>query len=480
MKLRKIWITPPFAIARVGKSSTPCASFTWGENDLTPRGTGKTTIFPTETLIMNQEGEITSEIPREIVFKDSEGFRPVCPFFELNCEWEDNEGEITSGVITHDLLKKFGYDSKDIVWNIKVGNLKPFHYTQVVEDKIYAEIKINGDNTEKIEIIGDSINTPTKEKLFIEGKGLPMGYVQLSKPTEKHPEFRLRIYAPKGEIYAPTDLPIRMNISVGDSKQIYELPEKNLIVNPNSSWAQYKLENLPRTNPSGLLATFVYKQNNDEIEQCVGLIDDVGDGIITVSLSNHIAHARFTIAPPDYSPDRRPFVSLADGLKDRIQRDDVENFKYLDDPSTTEEIRDLFERILETMELMNLDFQNDRGIRENRAVARGMGLPPSEGGNKLWKKENSISNQFLPLTEIGRQRHKRFVALEVLEDKLRENPELLEKWVRKPMTGDKFYDTKMPPLMRGSDRYPMHITQRQYNLLKAWVAYLRKDINTGS
>ena len=129
MKIRKIWLTPPFAIARVGRSSTPCQAFAWGENDLTPRGTGKTTIFPTETLKMNFEGEITSEFPKEIIFKDSEGYRPVCPFFELNCEWENNKGEITSGILTHDILKKLGLDSKDIVWSIKVGNLKLFAKT---------------------------------------------------------------------------------------------------------------------------------------------------------------------------------------------------------------------------------------------------------------------------------------------------------------------------------------------------------------
>jgi hypothetical protein len=44
------------------------------------------------------------------------------------------------------------------------------------------------------------------------------------------------------------------------------------------------------------------------------------------------------------------------------------------------------------------------------------------------------------------------------------------------MTGEKYYDHKMPALMRGSDRYPMHITRRQYDLLVAWVRRLRRDI----
>jgi hypothetical protein len=72
------------------------------------------------------------------------------------------------------------------------------------------------------------------------------------------------------------------------------------------------------------------------------------------------------------------------------------------------------------------------------------------------------------------------VSLEVFEDRLRENPDLITKWIREPMTTDRYYDRKMPALMRGSDRYPMHVTRRQYDLLVAWANRLRQDAEAGS
>lgn len=469
MLLKKIWLTPPFAIARVGRSQTPCASFFWGENDLSPRGTGKTTILPAETLTVSETGEITGEIPTHIYFKDKEGFRPVCPFFELKCEWEDLEGNLYSGSVTPDLLEKLGVDASSIFWTVEIANLKAYHYTQAEQEKIFARLELRGNDTEKKELLGAGHNITGKESLFLDGANIPMGFIQLSKPNKDYPEYRLRFYAPKGNVYGPQDLASR--------DPMYHFPSDRLIVNSNSEWAQYRPSlNDSRTNPSGLYASY-----NDNGLKSLGLIDDVGDGIIRCSLNGFTASCRITVGPPDYAPDRRPFVSLADGLKDRITRSDVLTEEYISESETTsEEIRDLFERVLETMELMNLDYQNARAINENIGVAQGIGLPESEGANKLFPSIDKLTGRPLPLTELGRQTHRRFIALEVIEDKLRENPELLDRWIRKPMTGDRFYDMRMPPLMRGSDRYPMHVTQRQYNLLKAWVKSLRNKATPGT
>lgn len=486
MILKKIWLTPPFAIARVGMSETPMDAYSWGKNDLSPRGTGKTTIEPAETLVMSETGEISSKIPENIIFKDEIGFRPVCPYFELKGEWEDDEGETHEGSITISILNKVGLDISSIKWSIEIGNLKAYHYTQAEQEKIYARLELDGNNSSKQELFSFCSDIDGEEGLFIGGSKMSMGFVQLSKPNDEFPELRLRYFAPKGEIYGPSDLVERMNNSIdfrdGRPKQNYILSDEQLIVNPKSKWANYQA-NESRTNPGGLLAMYAFSANGMYTESSVGLIDDVGDGIIKCSIGELKAKCRVTVAPPDFAPDRRPLVSLADGLKDRVIRQDVLEEEYLSDFNLTSlEIRDFFERILETLELMNLDFQNYRAIGTNREIARGIGLPDDVGIKKLFPviEGTNLPNRSLPLTELGRQKHRRFVALEVIEDKLRENPELLEKWIRKPMTGDKFYDTKMPPLMRGSDRYPMHITQRQYNLLKAWVKSLRTNETPGT
>lgn len=480
MILKRIWLTPPFAIARVGMSPTPMDAYSWGKNDLSPRGTGKTTIEPAETLVLSETGEVSSKIPETVIFKDDMGFRPVCPYFELKGEWEDDDGEIYKGSITIDILNKAGIDIATVKWSIEIGNLKAYHYTLADQEKIYAKQELAGNNNSKVELFGFANDIDGEESLFISESKMPMGFVQLSKPNNEFPELRLRFFAPKGKIYGPVDIEERMEKNTRDEN--YQIPEEQLIVNPNSKWATYRADT-SRTNPGGLLAMYSYNSNGQTINSSVGLIDDVGDGTIKCSIGELVATCRITVAPPDFAPDRRPFVSLADGLKDRVSRLDVISEEYLSNHELTSlEIRDLFERILETLELMNLDFQNYRAIRTNREIAQGIGLPDDVGIRKLFPviEDSNLPNRSLPLTEIGRQQHRRFVALEVIEDKLRENPELLDKWVRKPMTGDKFYDTKMPPLMRGSDRYPMHITQRQYNLLKAWVKSLRTNETPGT
>jgi hypothetical protein len=81
--IEKLWLYPPLAIARLGTSNTPCDNFTWSPDDLRPRGTGKTTIKPAQTLQVAADGTVTATItmPTEISFKDAQGLKPVCPFF---------------------------------------------------------------------------------------------------------------------------------------------------------------------------------------------------------------------------------------------------------------------------------------------------------------------------------------------------------------------------------------------------------------
>lgn len=82
------------------------------------------------------------------------------------------------------------------------------------------------------------------------------------------------------------------------------------------------------------------------------------------------------------------------------------------------------------------------------------------------------------------------MALEVLEDMIRERRELIQEQVRAPAQADgpgavtlaspRFYTRQMPSGMRGSDAYPMHLTRRQYDLLVGWADQLREDTEPDS
>ncbi len=473
--IKKVWLYPPMAFARLGSSDTPCDNFHWGANDMRPRGTGKTTIEPVQTLHLATDGTVTSSIPSAISFKDTQGFKPVCPFFELHGEWSTETG-VQTGPITPQVLAKFGLTTKDLQWKVEVANLKPHHYTLSEGDRIAATVEIIGDITQRQLLQGVSPQN-AQQPLASPDQPVPLGSIQLTRPTDELPEIRLRFTPAKGQVYGPTNLKERLEnlnerLRGNSSWKDLKFPTENQILNPEATWCRFVATDDPRTNPGGLYAI------EDDTRISLGLVDDVCDGVITCSLPGvSTAKARIVVAPPDYAPDRRPLTSLADGLSDRVKRDDVLETDYVDDLElTATEVRDLLERVLETMEAINLDFQNNRARGENRGIAVfDESLPPEAAANRAFPEMEPVLGRSLPLTEFGRQRHRRFISVEVFEDMLRERPELIDKWIREPMTGEKYYDQKMPALMRGSDRYPMHITRRQYQLLLAWANRLRQD-----
>ncbi len=475
--IEKLWLYPPLAIARLGTSATPCDNFHWSTDDLRPRGTGKTTIQPAQTLQVAADGKVTASIPKEISFKDAQGFKPVCPFFELHGQWRTDTG-VQEGAITPQVLAQFGLATKDLQWKVEVANLKPFHYTLANGDRLVATVEITGDVTTRQFLRGISANDGSPS-LATAMAPLPLGSIQLTLPNDAFPEIRLRFTPAIGAVYGPTNLKQRLDAlkqRVSNSNwQNFQLPPERLILNPESAWCQFSLLDDPRTNPGGLFAT------EDDTGISLGLVDDVCDGLITCSVQGLSAIGRIVVGPPDYAPDRRPVTSLADGLSDRVSRQQVSEPDYVEDINlTAAEVGDLLERVLETMEAMNLDYQNNRIRTENRNIALTQGLSETAAEDKAFPRMEPILERPLPLTEFGRQRHRRFVSLEVFEDKLRENPDLIAKWIREPMTSDRYYDRKMPALMRGSDRYPMHITRRQYDLLVAWANRLRRDAEADS
>ena len=267
--LKRLLVTPPLAIARLGSSDMPLECFYWGPNDDRPRGTGKTTIVPGETLTVANDGTVTSSTPMVIQFKDGDRFRPVCPFFELHGEWESS-GETIQRPLTQSDLQELGIDATQIRWTVHAGNLKPFHMTGVTDCRIEARVELSGDDVTPVELRGVSPQAALNP-LVPAGKYISLGTVRLTKPTEDFPEYRLRFTPAKGRFYGPPEL-----------KSLWEvdIPDEQLFLNSNSAWVGFiPSPSDPRTNPGRLFAGEGIGNGAS-----LGIVDDVCDAIITCSI----------------------------------------------------------------------------------------------------------------------------------------------------------------------------------------------------
>jgi hypothetical protein len=506
--LQHIFIVPPLAFARVGKSSQPCDAFFWGPNDVSPHGSGTTTLQPAETIDVAPDGTATSRMPVEIIFRDHEGIRPVCPFFELHAQWSDSAGDVQTGPLTQDLLAQWSIALSDIEWRVELGNLKAFHYTFNEGDKVEAVAMVKADANARIPVLGHSPSS-SATPLIRPQAPISMGAVQAVKLSEQFPEVRLRFYAPGGEIYGPEDLPQRLAELDYDAAVVppnsewrgFKLPAENLLVNPSASWPRYVPSTATlgpffgednRNTPSGLLAApytaIGWLQSKPVLQRALGLVDDVSDGFVRCRLMHHgkelVATARVVVGPPDFAPANRPPVSLADNLADREDRSAVRTKGGLTRVELGELVLDILERALETSDLMHRDYQNFRAARTNmnELTEAGSRSPFDEDDLRamLWPvpsaaliKEGQAGA--MALSEAGTGKHRRYAALEYLEDRFRENPALFEQMIRRPVDPNGYFDRRMPALMRGSDGRPLHLTRRQWEIFRQWIASLTEN-----
>jgi hypothetical protein len=503
IQLSRIWLTPPLAFARLGSSPTPCAAFSWGPNDLRPDGTGTTTLTIGDTLDLDPSGDVTRTHPDRIVFRDEHGIRPVCPYFELHGTWTEGSKE-TSGPITLGLLKRLKLSPGDLTWDVHFANLKSHDYTYEEGDRIDAKLTLDGDDTTRHTLEGRS-PAKAKQPLVPKGAFVPMGAVQIAKPSAAFPEIRLRFYAPAGLTYGPKNLPQRIkkaNMRIDENKEWRDLklPPERLILNSKSAWAKYVMERSPlgpffgndnRHAPWNMFAVLLVGPDGNSAENhALGLVDDTGDGVITCSLKvgrrTLKASARVVTGPPDYAPANRTPVSLADNLADREDRASPRSGTW-----TIEELRelvlDIFERALETSSLSNKDAQNIRCHDDNMGRFLDMGstspFDAEEVEAMLWPDlrqnyEVLAGNKADPdpheLAAAGERKHRRYATIEYLENRFRENPELFHEWIRRPFDPNPFYDRRMPALMKGADTRPLHLTRRQWEIMRAWVGKLRE------
>jgi hypothetical protein len=345
--LREIWLAQPLAFARAGDSPEPLDAFVWGPNDLTPEGTGRTVLLPAESLVVSPAGDVSIAPPGEtVVFKDAQDrVRPVCPFFELHGAWDGGEGPVTQA-----MLAAMGLSAADLRWRITFCNHKAYHWTNDAADKVEATLELAGDDTVAHNLSG--VSKPSAEgrypPLLPNGASIPLGSVQLTRPNDDLPEFRLRFTPGPGHAYGPSNLAQRVDFVVSSLQSAqgggeyadllknpfvepgfvtnaewagFALPPERCLLDPRAHWPNFNLYSLDlvqsrflallpdmgdiaaRQGPqmSSELLRFIAGPDADlrnlppglfgwaveppdKLLSSLGLVDDFGDGVITCTL----------------------------------------------------------------------------------------------------------------------------------------------------------------------------------------------------
>jgi hypothetical protein len=540
MDIDRIEFRPPLAIGRLGGAPTPMDNYVWRE-DPTIHGSARTVIDPALSFEVLDDGSLVPFIPTAIRFRDGDKLRPVAPFFEL---WAhviaDGDAEQSRLVpLTHELLTQAGGKLTGLVYDVAVANRKAARRSGSEADAFAAVIQARGDDHGRQRLLASSIAVPDGHPLVLPSKPIPLGWFHVIRPTPRPLNgvdldvLRVRFTPAEGHVYGP---PSAVAAADPVTERTYEIvPAANRILNPDATWLQYRISDIGAADTSGYFhpdppdtydgagqhpgARDVFDGADRGHEQSWGVVDDTCDGIITAHLvinGKHLsATARICVGPPDYAPDRRPFLSLADDLADRdLEPTTAQAMTANPDrvvPGIQRRLADLFQRVWETADLTNLDAIRARALTDNAnaptpngvtglpAVNQDSMRPLDTLAGPLDRPSQDEPSDGLILTRLIDDEHGPLADEYDLMDFLsQEEGRLRVRLIVRPAYGnfdqlqvsvradaqpdpdyrdprinrDRLHDMRMPPYMRDELAGPLSLTRRQYAELIAYLTYL--------
>jgi hypothetical protein len=338
-------------------------------------------------------------------------------------------------------------------------------------------------------------------------------------------QVRVRFTPGRGEVFGPPNAiaapcsPVQPGEIVAAPilpGKVYEIvPERNRFLNPETPWSKYVMNKKGQTDPQPCDS---YDGADVGDWTSWGVVDDSCDGTITAELivqrKRFTASARVISGVPDFAPDRRPFASLASDLADRdCPPVDVKDKDF----DVAAEIVDLFQRVFETAEMLNLDANRYKAIlinyddpmppnpaglpkiddktmtREDRPYVDL--IPPLLPDQKVAQASDGTPFEPLPYTEVANLAHAPLTDRDSLIDFLRTRKEHVKRLIRPPygrfsefdaaptaepnpnfrdprVARDGLHDMRMPPYMRDSDENPLALTWRDYRRLMDFLDLL--------
>jgi hypothetical protein len=505
-RICQLFFVPPISFARLGASTTPLAAYGWA-NPKNPRTEGETVVVPAWSLNILPDGSADPFRPDSIRFRDGNLLRPVCPFHELWARVGDptaNPSTWRDSPVTPALLQAEGRGLADLSFTVTARNLKV--QRRVGRRQLaygnFPPLVVRGDDHSIHRILGSSPQSGVSAPLIPRNRNIPLGSVQVLRPrpqpaaaaapwaAEVNVEVvRLRFTPARGLFYGP---PQAATVGGADGPAVRQT---EAFLNISAGWF----------GSTGAGGGFVIPGDTFDVRQSdgrsLGVVDDTCEARIEAvlrrgSAQSLSAHANVFVGPPDYAPDRRPFVSVADELNDR-DGDSLARNAALTGVDLDTWIADLFERIYDCVSLMNVDLWRANNSLDLPAGKRGPplagdGLPNPRvamGGedalrNRNLRVGNSTSQTPLPLTEHARERHRSLSDVDALRAFVLADPTRIFNLVRGPFESERLTTQsseglrattmRMPPFMAQSTPFtPLTLTAWQYDLLLRWVAAIQ-------
>jgi hypothetical protein len=505
--IQAIFVDPPIAIARLGGSNAPQDAYRWTQ-PVDPRTDGNTVIDPWWTLDVLSDASVEPRTPTDIHLRDGELIRPVAPFFEVWALVGDTRtpSQWKEVPVTPALLRQNGTDETAISIRVDAKNLKAAR-RRINSDLVFGTfppLSVRADDHAVHTVFGVSPPGATRPMIPL-GRSIPLGSIQVMRSrTQPHGSgasweddvnveiVRFRFTPGRGRFYGPPEA-ARETSDHGAAVE-----EVNAFLDPAAGWFGQRTE--ATVEPPDTYDMLNSDAPPNQEPPSLGVVDDTCEARIEVTLTlpgrrarTLSAHANVFVGPPDFAPDRRPFLSLADELNDR------DSFAAVRDAALSRAerqawVQDLFERIYETVSLFNLDhFQNERSIRLDGRRRR---RTPIRGDQVTTPRDHAMTrvdalrnDEYtvpaanvdlpLPLTEHARTRHRLLQDIDGLREFIAEHPERLETLIRQPFEIEpqetaEASTMRMPPFMRHSNANPLTLSAWQYALLMKWVKSVRE------
>jgi len=499
-----LFCEPPIVIARLGGSTTPLDCCVW-EEPPNPRSDGATVLVPDWSLNVLPDGSVEPLKPDAIRFRDGPLIRPVCPFIEIWARLGEPGSDPSTwrdAPLTPSLLATAGIDPSALRFTIDARNAKASRRRRN-PDLSYGTfpfVVISGGNHQPVAL--HAVSPPgVAQPLIPPGRSIPLGSVQVLRSLPGPPAagvpwpsridlevIRIRFTPAAGLFYGPP----------AAARPTSESPVPAVrgdlaFLNDLAGWFGQPGAANPSVEPGD-----TFDETGPGSGISLGVVDDTCEARISVTLQmpgiprrSLTASANVFVGPPDFGPDRRPFLSLADELNDRTAGASTRSAN-LDSAEVEAWVQDLFERVQETVSLMNVDFwRRARGINPlsaNQLLAHPLsadGAHPAEQamGSRdklrapLGRIEPVTPNVPLPVTERARERHRSLADINALKDLVAEDPDRMKTLVRAAFEVDPGEDgnttsMRMPPFMRHSNALPLTLSAWQYDLLMRWIAHV--------